>query len=154
MKIINESIKKKSFEYLQTNRGSKGKEIFYKELKMANYLMPSDENLNISEKRFIFAIRNRMIPIEANFPNKNQKKGERCEKCGEIEDMSHVYTCDTCQGNKMEYENIFGENTKMIRKVYEIFKTNYENKEYPKKFIKSPRDPLCHMSFTILIVRV
>ena len=95
-----------------------------------------------------------MIPIEANFPNKNQKKGERCEKCGEIEDMSHVYTCDTCQGNKMEYENIFGENTKMIRKVYEIFKTNYENKEYPKKFIKSPRDPLCHMSFTILIVRV
>ena len=86
MKIINESIKKKSFQYLQTLRGSECKEIFNKESQIGNYLMPSEENLNISEKRFMFAIRNRMIPIEANFPNKNQKKGERCEKCGEIEE--------------------------------------------------------------------
>ena len=37
LKMINESIQKKSFEYLQTLRGSKGKEKTYYELKMANY---------------------------------------------------------------------------------------------------------------------
>ena len=63
--------------------------------------------------------------------------------------MRHVYTCDTCQENKIEYENIFGENTKRIRKVYEIFETNYENKEYQKKSIKSPRDPLCDPLFSL-----
>ena len=44
---------------------------------MANYLMPNEENMNISEKRFIFAIRNRMIPIESNFPIKHQNKQEK-----------------------------------------------------------------------------
>ena len=42
-----------------------------------------------------------------------------------------------------------GKNTKRIRKVYEIFKTNYENKEYQKKFMKSPRDPLCDPLYSL-----
>ena len=86
--------------------------------------MLSEENLNISEKRFVFAIRNRMIPIEESFPDKDQHKEEKCKKCGEKDNMRHIYTCDKYQANTIEYENIFGENTKRIRKVYHIFKTN------------------------------
>ena len=150
LKMINESIQKKSFEYLQTLRGSKGKEITYYESKMANYLKPSNENLNITEKRFIFAMRNRMIPIENNFPNQKQNKEENCKSCGETEDMRHIYAYNKSQENYIEYENIFGENVKMIRKVYQHFKTNYDIKENQKKSLGSPRDPLCDPLFSIL----
>ena len=116
---------------------------------MANYLMPSEENMNISEKRFIFAIRNRMIPIESNFPNKHQNKEEKCQKCGEIENMKHIYTCNNIQENILEYENIFGENVKKIRKVYQNFKSNYDMKENQKKSLGSPRDPKCDPLFLL-----
>ena len=72
-KLINEAIEIKTLEYLLKLRGSKGSEIEYKEIKMADYLMPNEENLTISDKRYIFAIRNRMIQIPNNFPTKNKK---------------------------------------------------------------------------------
>ena len=118
---------------------------------MANYLLPSEENLNISEKRFICAIRNRMIPIESNFPNKHQNEQEKCQKCGEIENMKHIYdTCNKSKENIVEYENIFGENVKKIRKVYQNFKSNYDMKENQKKSLESPRDPKCDPLFSLL----
>ena len=64
-KILDKSIKRKSFEYLMEKIGSKGKEIRYSCLKMAEYLSPNDY-LSISEKRQIFSIRNRMVNIENN----------------------------------------------------------------------------------------
>jgi len=65
--LLKESILQKSFEYLMTKRGSKGQEINYSELKMAEYLHPGYENISINEQRSIFSIRNRMIEIPANF---------------------------------------------------------------------------------------
>ena len=70
--MIKEAIKVKAFEYLTKKRGSKGLEIEYSELKMAEYLMPNFENHSIDNKRKIFEIRNRMLPISANFSSRKE----------------------------------------------------------------------------------
>ena len=73
-KILKNSINRKALEYLLAKRGSKGKEIEYTSLKMQEYLLPQrKENMLISEKQYIFAIRNRMIKIDFNFPKKKVK---------------------------------------------------------------------------------
>ena len=86
-KILENSIKIRSFKYLIGLRGSKGKEINYSSLKMAEYLLPNEE-FSISEKRRIFSIRNRMVNIENSFRGKKIRK--TCP-CGQIEDMKHIY---------------------------------------------------------------
>ena len=63
IELLRKSIKEKALQYLLMKRGSKGKEIVYQNLKMAEYLLPNNESLSISEKRYIFAIRNRMVKI-------------------------------------------------------------------------------------------
>ena len=55
---IKESIQKRAFEYLIRKKKSKGKEIEYSELKMADYLIPGYEQITINEQRSIFSIRN------------------------------------------------------------------------------------------------
>ena len=56
-KLLKESIKNKALEYLLKKQGSKGKEIKYSCLKMAEYLLPNNEILSISDRRYIFAIK-------------------------------------------------------------------------------------------------
>ena len=72
-KILKKSIKEKALQYLLDKRGSKGKEIQYASLKMAEYLLPQNENLSITDQQYTFAIRNRMVNIEYNFPNKKNE---------------------------------------------------------------------------------
>ena len=56
--------------------------------------------------------------------------------------MKHLYICNlNKEDNRIEYEEIFGENLEKIRKVYQNFRTIYENKGNQKVII--PRDPLC-----------
>ena len=52
--------------------------------------MPSDKELSITDKRYIFAIRNRMIDIPTNFPSKNRNNDEKCRKCGDIESIKTI----------------------------------------------------------------
>ena len=58
-------------------RGSKGIEINYSKIEMAEYLMPNDEQLTIEGQRYIFSMRNRMVYVPVNFP-KNQSE-VKCE---------------------------------------------------------------------------
>ena len=67
----------------------------------------------------------------------------------QIEDIRYVYTCDTCQENEIEYENIFWENVKRREKYMKFLKQTIKNKEYQKKFMKSPRDPLCDPLYSL-----
>ena len=67
---------------------------------MADYLMQNDENLTISEKRYIFAMRNRMIEIADNIPTKYKNSEVNCHLCGEKENMRHLYEC------KLNSENV------------------------------------------------
>ena len=49
-KILKKSPEEKSVQYLLENRKSKGKEINNMRLKMAEYLLPQNENLSIEEQ--------------------------------------------------------------------------------------------------------
>ena len=136
-KLLKASIKKKALEYLLDKQGSKGKEMKYSSLKMAEYLLPNMENLSISDQRYIFAIRNRMIEIKNNFQNKELP--EKCI-CEEIEDQKHIYLCKQLNNEKtnIEYNKIFEENVKIQKQIYERFKENFERR---KQNVISPSDP-------------
>ena len=78
--MVKNKIEIKALEYLHSKRGSKGQEIEYTSLEMAEYLIPYNSKLNIEEKRKMFEIRNRMTKISNNFGNKEEK----CV-CGQVE---------------------------------------------------------------------
>ena len=126
-KNLEKSIKIKSFEYLGGKRGSKGIEIKYSCLKMAEYLLPNEE-LTISEKRFIFSMRNRMVKIGNNFPGKI--KSNTCP-CGQFEDMKHIYTCKIYnkENENEQYEKIFEDNIIKQKIICERFRINIERKQ-------------------------
>ena len=88
--FLKKSIKEKAFKYLINKRGSKGKEIEYSRLKMAEYLLPQDENISILDQQYIFSIRNRMVQINHNFP---VQENENLCFCEDIESMKHIYDC-------------------------------------------------------------
>ena len=132
-RILEKSIKIKSFEYLMERRGRKGIEVHYSSLKMAEYLLPNDE-LSITEKRYIFSMRNRMINIENNFRGKMEKK--TCI-CGEYEDMNHIYSCKikNSQIEKVPYKMIFGNDIKQMKIISERFRKIFEEKDLEKRNI-------------------
>merc|ERR1711954_308067 len=139
-KILKESIRDKALQYLLNKRGSKGIQIQYSSLKMAEYLLPNTEKLSISAQRYIFAIRNRMVQIENNFPNKMSKK--LCF-CGYEENQEHIYSCKFLNEKKeiIEYNRIFEENLNAQKKVYERFKENFEIRNQKLENDNHPADP-------------
>ena len=141
-KILKKSLEEKSVQYLLENRKSKGKEINYTRLKMAEYLLPQNENLSIEEQQYIFSIRNRMIPIENNFSVTGK---ERPCICGEVKTMKHIYTCKKLNEEEIfiEYEEIFTENVKNQKMILKRFKKNFESYQYEDNYHGIPcGDPL------------
>ena len=126
--ILKKAITESAFQYLIEKRGSKGQEISYTCLKMADYLMPNSSGLTVSEQRYIFNVRNRMIYLPENFPLK--QKTTNCA-CGDLEDMRHVYTCTywNTEKEEIEYDRIFTDNISQLAKVYKRFQQNYQKKE-------------------------
>ena len=127
--MVKESIMKRAFEYLISKKRSKGKEIKYSELKMAEYLLPGYENITIEEQRNIFSIRNRMVEIHQNFPTSNRK--ELCE-CGGEETMKHIYLCEYLsennETNKPNFEEIFEEKVTQQKEVNKIFQKKFQKR--------------------------
>ena len=80
----------KNQSYSTGKQRSKGKEMTYTDIEMAEYLQPSSP-LTISQKQTMFAVRNRMIEIYENFPGKNIEDICHCRK---KETMEHIYNCD------------------------------------------------------------
>ena len=117
--------------------GSKGKEIEYSCLKMAEFLLPN-EYLSISEKRQIFSIRNRMVNIENNFRSK--MKTSTCP-CGQIEDMKHIYICKIYEREEenITYEKIYEDDLRKMKRLNERFQRNLEKREQRRKFYS--KDP-------------
>ena len=137
-KLIKNRIETKALEYLQSKRGSKGKEIRYTTLEMSEFLLPFNSILNIEEKRKLFEKRNRMTAIPYNFGQKEEK----CI-CGEIEDMQHIYNCEIINAIKPElsYEKIYNGN---LKSQIEVFRRIEKNLEIRQEIIirnKSPCDP-------------
>ena len=128
-KILKMSIKEKALQYLLNKRGSKGKEMQYSSLKMAEYLLPQNENLSIIDQQYIFSIRNRMVQINHNFP---VQENENLCICGDIENMKHIYDCKHLNEEDIEtnYEKIFEENIKNQKTVLERFRKNMQKRMY------------------------
>ena len=125
--ILNEAIQKRAFNYLLQKRGSKGIEIEYTCLKMADYLLPNDSGLTITEQRYIFAMRNRMISLPLNFSS----NVIQCISCDDVENMQHLYSCKKWNNNEedISYKIVFTDEVRKFRIIYERFKTNHEKRE-------------------------
>jgi hypothetical protein len=144
-RMIKEAIKVKAFEYLTKKRGSKGLEIEYSELKMAEYLMPNFENHSIDNKRKIFEIRNRMLPISSNFPSSNED--QNCW-CGEYENTKHIYICKYwCnESEKTKFEMIYSDDMPQLSKVYKQYEMNLKVREnYKIEHEKNSEDRNLHV---------
>ena len=145
---IKMSIQKKALQYLITKQRSKGTEIHYHELKMAEYLQPNEEEISISDQRNIFAIRNRMVEIPNNF--KRNKEEQKCV-CGENETTKHIYNCEQLNSDEkyrnIQFEEIFKDNIKKQLEISRIFFKNLQSRE--RQLIAEnishviQRDPLC-----------
>ena len=126
-RIINEAIQKRAFKYLLQKRGSKGIEINYTCLKMADYLLPNDSGLTITDQRYIFSMRNRMISLPSNFSS----NVTHCISCNDVENMQHIYSCKKWNiiEEEISYVIVFTDQIRKYKKVYERFKNNHENRE-------------------------
>ena len=102
-RIVKVQLKKNALRYLIRKRGTKGCEISYTSLEMAEYLQPYNASLTIEQKRELFEVRNRMVQIPNNFPKSSEKY--KCE-CSEIEDMEHIYRCEI-YNNKEKKQKYF-----------------------------------------------
>ena len=102
---------------------------------MSEYLCPNNNSLTIEEKCNIFAVKNRMVDIPANFSSKlNRSNMVNC--CGEKEDMEHIYNC--CKLNESEnvlkYDKLFNGSLDQQIEVYRKFQINLlKRKETEKK---------------------
>ena len=106
-KQVKERVKENAYKYLMNKVGSKGKENVYTELTMADYLLPENKDLSISQKQQLFAVKNRMVTIPANFP---KPKTEYICQCGSKEDMEHIFYCSILnegRKNDLKYEKLY-----------------------------------------------
>ena len=128
----------KGFEYLLEKRGTKGKEIVYTKLEMQEYLLPNNE-LNIEDQRMIFALRNKMNTLPANFCRRKENK-EKCV-CGENEENEHIYNCRLLYDEEAEesYEKIYNGTTRSQEKVLRRFENNLKKKQ---EINSIPCDPI------------
>ena len=126
--LVKQKCSETAYSYLMNKRGKKGSEIAYKEIQMAEYLLPNDQ-LSIEEQRSIFEIRNRMTNIPANFTS-NKNNFEVCI-CKEKEEMIHLYTCKYLSETEPEvdYEKIYGDNVKNMKTILKHFNQNMKIKE-------------------------
>ena len=67
LNLLQKSIRENALIYLLKKMGSKGSEMVYESLEMADYLLPYNDRLKIEEKQTMFKIRNRMVEIGNNF---------------------------------------------------------------------------------------
>ena len=62
---------------------------------MADYLLPVNSKLSVEQKQRMFSIKNRMIELPENFPNREMSN--ECI-CGKLKNILHIYNCETSLG--------------------------------------------------------
>ena len=124
--ILKDKVSKEALIYLTEKQRNKGGEIFYSKLQMSEYLLPNSIFSN-ETKREVFAMRNKMVNIPANFSSKAEFK---CQ-CGNKEDMEHVYSCKilNSETTDIHYEEIYKDNIYQISEVHKRFQKNLKKRE-------------------------
>ena len=114
-------------------KNKEAKERKYKELKLADYLSPCLTRITITDQRNIFAIRNRMVPLQSNFGNNNNNI-ETC-LCGYTETMEHIYYCKYWNQElniNIPFEEIFQDNVPKQIEISRRFFQNFEKRNKVK----------------------
>ena len=134
--MVKSRIKPNALKYLKEKQKSKGSEICYANIEMADYLLPENDLLTIDEKQQLFAVRNRMTEIASNFPKPGSKP--TC-LCGAEENMKHIFNCKIFNEEREEseeYENIFnGSLTQQIKifiKIQNKMKTSWAEQSHTR----------------------
>ena len=138
--LVKSRTRENALLYLKKKQKSKGSEILYTNVELADYLQPINP-MTIEKKQKLFAVRNRMVRIPNNFPKSENKA--KCF-CDEIEDMSHIYNCKILNEEKIpsqNYENIYNGTITQQTEILEKFEQNMEKREQMIK--EPPCDPLC-----------
>ena len=69
---------------------------------MAEYLLPNESILTISDKQLMFAIRKRLMNIHGNYPKKRNLETTCKAGCEVIETNEHIYWCKKLNENNIE----------------------------------------------------
>ena len=128
-KLVKERIKENAFKYLVGKQGSKGSEIIHADLSMSDYLLPTNNELTVTEKQDLFAMKTRMVWIPSNFPK--PEEDYYCV-CGLREDMRHIYNCEIMnnkQKPRHDYDKLFSGNIEEQIEVFRKFEINLERRE-------------------------
>ena len=131
--ILNRRIKENALQYLTGRQKSKGKPIKYTEIQMAEYLLPTNSNLTISQKQKLFSVKNRMIEISENFPNKQME--DKCP-CGQPETILHIYNCETLNTGEtqiLDYDHIYNGKIQDQIRIFEKLESNLNKREQLKQ---------------------
>ena len=127
-RLVRNKCRETAYSYLMQKRGKKGSEMEYKEIQMADYLLPNDHIL-IEEQRSIFAMRNMMTDIPSNFIS--EKNNISVCICKEKEEMKHLYICKYLSEKEPEitYEKLYSDNVKNLKLILKHFNQNMKNRE-------------------------
>ena len=129
-KQVKEACKVSAIKYLNNikSKHSKVLHIPHPTLDMQPYLKPNQ--ITISEAKFIFSVRTRMLDLKTNFRNKYSDV--KCPNCEEEDTQSHLLVCEKIVGPSSLitdipiYENIFGKNLEEILQVTRILWKNFK----------------------------
>ena len=123
--LVKQNCKEGAYKYIMKKRGTKGSEIEYINLEMADYLLPNNI-LTIHEQRKIFEIRNKMSDIPSNFCSRDKNRS-KCP-CRDTETMEHIYECKYLNSEepKVIYRKIYKGNQLEQKHVFKRFEENME----------------------------
>ena len=140
--ILNTRIKENALEYLLGKQRSKGKTIKYTSIQMAEYLLPKNMKMTVSQKQNMFSVKNRMLEIAENFPGKQIE--DKCW-CGQLENILHIYNCEILNEIKpsVKYEELYNGRLQDQISIFERIESNMEKREQIKQTVRdnTPCDP-------------
>ena len=131
--LVRNKVKLKAFQYLIEKREervsihSKGKELRYSELSMAQYLCASDIDMSIDEKKWLYKCRIEDIDLEAN---RRWNNGDiQCKNCKNTEmTQRHLLVCKYLLGKS--------EIVTYIPNYDDLFKEDIEEQIYISRLLK------------------
>ena len=118
----------------RTSDNAKGKPIIYHEFAMVDYLCPSDEEIAIEEKIWLFKCRVEDINVKGNHRWKHIDLSCFSCKKGIIETQTHILYCEILLGKNEnvtfipEYEELYSEDLGEQVYVSRLLKENFESR--------------------------
>ena len=121
--ILKDKIRNRAFQYLIGKINQKGKQINYRKLQTAEYLLPNDY-LNIDEQKLVFSLRSESFRVSENYDN----TVKLCI-CQDKLTLEHIYCCKTLNDDNqpVEYIKIYNGTVKEMKIVASRFRKSWSS---------------------------